>query len=88
MWIFSPKSLSPKLEPEPIVIVYMLVSFCLSSIMGSLSISIVAIVISLLMQNCYRKKKSLLYVFGDFHTFGPFPERIVLFQVSGTVYDA
>ena len=32
--------------------------------------------------------KSLLYVFGDFHTFGPFPERIVLFQVSGTVYDA
>ena len=32
--------------------------------------------------------QSLLYVFGDFHTFGPFPERIVLFQVSGTVYDA
>ena len=32
--------------------------------------------------------QSLLYVSGDFHTFGPFPERIVLFQVSGTVYDA
>ena len=32
--------------------------------------------------------QSLLYVFGDFHTFGPFPERIVLFQVSRTVYDA
>ena len=32
--------------------------------------------------------QSLLYVFGDFHMFGPFPERIVLFQVSGTVYDA
>ena len=30
---------------------------------------------------------NLLYVSGDFHTFGPFPERIVLFQVSGTVYD-
>ena len=32
--------------------------------------------------------QSLLYVSRDFHTFGPFPERIVLFQVSGTVYDA
>ena len=32
--------------------------------------------------------QSLLYVSGDFHTFGPFPERIVLFQVSGTIYDA
>ena len=32
--------------------------------------------------------QSLLYVSGDFHTFGPFPERIGLFQVSGTVYDA
>ena len=32
--------------------------------------------------------QSLLYVFSDFHTFGPFPERIVLFQVSGTIYDA
>ena len=32
--------------------------------------------------------QSLLYVSGNFHTFGPFPERIVLFQVSGTVYDA
>ena len=32
--------------------------------------------------------QSLLYVFGDFHTFGPFPERIMLFQVSGTFYDA
>ena len=31
---------------------------------------------------------SLLYVSGDFLTFGPFPERIVLFQVSGTVYHA
>ena len=31
--------------------------------------------------------QSLLYVSGDFHTFRPFPERIVLFQVSGTVYD-
>ena len=32
--------------------------------------------------------QSLLYVFGDFHTFGPFPERIMLFKVSGTFYDA
>ena len=32
--------------------------------------------------------QSLLYIFGDFHTFGPFPERLVLFQVSGTIYDA
>ena len=32
--------------------------------------------------------QSLLYISGDFHTFGPFPERIVLFQVSGTIYDA
>ena len=34
--------------------------------------------------------QSLLYMYisDDFHTFGPFPERIVLFQVSGTVYDA
>ena len=31
--------------------------------------------------------QSLLYVFGDFHTFGCFPERIVLSQVSGTTYD-
>ena len=46
-----------------------------------------------LVQGARRKSvdffpQSLLYVFGDFHTFGPFPERIVLFQVSGTVYDA
>ena len=32
--------------------------------------------------------QNLLYVSGDFHTFGPFTEGIVLFQVSGTVYDA
>ena len=46
-----------------------------------------------LAQGVHRKSvdffpQSLLYVFGDFHTFGPFPERIVLVQVSGTVYDA
>ena len=29
-----------------------------------------------------------IHVSGDFNTFGPFPGRIVLFQVSGTVYDA
>ena len=39
-------------------------------------------------KKCEFFPQSLLYVFGDFHTFGPFPERIVLFQVSGTVYDA
>ena len=32
--------------------------------------------------------QSMLYISGDFHTSGPFPERIVLFQVSETVYDA
>ena len=32
--------------------------------------------------------QNLLYVSGDFHTFGPFPERVVIFQVIGTVYDA
>ena len=44
----------------------------------------------ILVQGARRKSvdQSLLYVFGDFHTFGPFPERIVLFQVSGTVHDA
>ena len=30
--------------------------------------------------------QSLLYVSGHFHTFGPFPERIVFFQVSGTLW--
>ena len=47
----------------------------------------------ILVQGARRKTvdffpQSLLYVPGDFHTFGPLPERIVLFQVSGTVYDA
>ena len=48
--------------------------------------------VHVLAQGAHRKSldffPSLLYIFGDFHTFGPFPERIVLFQVSGTVYDA
>ena len=32
--------------------------------------------------------QSLLYVCGDFHTFGPLSERVILFQVRGVVYDA
>ena len=49
--------------------------------------------VHILAQGARRKSvdffpQSLLYVSGNFHTFGPFPERIVLFQVSGTVYDA
>ena len=36
-------------------------------------------------KKCEFFSQSLLYVSGDFHTFRPFPERIVLFQVSGTI---
>lgn len=28
------------------------------------------------------------HTFGDFRTFGSFTERVVIFEVSGTVYDA
>ena len=31
---------------------------------------------------------NLFYISGDFHTFGPFPEGVVVFQVNGTVYIA
>ena len=29
--------------------------------------------------------QNLLYVCGDFHTFGPFPEVVVVFQVGETI---
>ena len=40
------------------------------------------------LKTCGFFPQNLFYISGDFNTFGPFPERIVLFQVSGTVYDA
>ena len=32
--------------------------------------------------------QNLLYVSSNFHTIGPFSERVVIFQVSEAVYDA
>ena len=32
--------------------------------------------------------QNLHYVSGNFHTFGPFSERVVIFQVSEAIYDA
>ena len=39
-------------------------------------------------QNLWISSTKFLYVSGDLYTFGPFPEKVVVFQVSGTIYDA